>query len=95
MNKSDIIDKIYELYPKLTKHECYKIVHAIFDYIGESISKDVRIEIRGFGSFSLKTRKVGFVMNPRAGIAIERGARSCLYFRSGKKLRERVNKINL
>ncbi len=95
MNKSDIINKIYSLNPKLTKPECYKIVHAIFDYMCENISKDIKIEIRGFGCFSLKTRKAGLVMNPRAGIAVERGARSCLYFRPGKELKQRVDKINL
>lgn len=95
MNKSDIIDKIYDLNPKLTKPECYKIVHAIFDYMCENISKDIRIEIRGFGNFSLKTRKAGLVRNPRAGTAIETGARKLLYFRAGKELKQGVDKINL
>lgn len=92
MNKSDIIDKIYELYPKLNKLECKKIVDALFIYMGKGIYQGKRIEIRGFGRFSLKTRKAGLVMNPRAGIAIECGARSCLYFRAGKELKQRVDK---
>jgi integration host factor subunit beta len=95
MNKSDIIDNIYELYPKLNKSECKKIIDALFISMGESIYQGKRIEIRGFGSFSLKTRRAGLVMNPRAGIAIERGARSCLYFRAGKELKQSVDKINL
>jgi integration host factor subunit beta len=95
MNKSDIIDKIYELYPKLNKLECKKIVDALFISICKNISQGNRIEIRGFGSFSLKLRKAGFVRNPRAGTAIESGARNILYFRAGKELKQRVDKINL
>lgn len=95
MNKSDIIDKIYALYPKLNKLECKKIVDALFISLGESVCQGKRIEIRGFGSFSLKPRKAGFVRNPRAGTAIESGARNILYFRAGKELKLRVDKINL
>lgn len=95
MNKSNIIDKIYELYPKLNKLECKKIVDALFISMGDCINQGKRIEIRGFGSFSLKLRKAGFVRNPRAGTAIESGARNILYFRAGKELKQRVDKINL
>ena len=95
MNKSDIIDKIYALYPKLNKLECKKIVDALFRSLGESVYQGNRIEIRGFGCFSLKRRKAGFVRNPRAGTALESEARNLLYFRAGKELKQRVDKINL
>ncbi len=91
MNRSDIIQHIAELYPKLGRKEVEVIIKELFAKISSSISSGNRIEIRGFGCFSLKRRAAGTVRNPRHGIAIESVERHVVYFRAGKELRERVN----
>ncbi len=94
MNRSDIIKKISELYPKLSRKEIDAIVKELFSSMASNISDGKRIEIRGFGCFSLKQRAAGKVRNPREKISIESDARSVVYFRAGKELRERVDTDN-
>lgn len=91
MNRSDIIKRISELYPRLNRKEVEMIVKELFNKMANSISSGKRIEIRGFGCFSLKHRAAGKVRNPRHGIAVESGERHVVYFRAGKELRERVD----
>lgn len=91
MNRSDIIKKISELYPKLGRKEVEIIVKKLFSEMSLGIAKGRRIEIRGFGCFSLKHRAPGKVRNPRHGIAVDAGERSVVYFRAGKELKERVD----
>lgn len=91
MNRSDIIKRISELYPRLSRKEVETIVKELFNKMANSISTGKRIEIRGFGCFSLKHRAAGKVRNPRHGIAVESGERHVVYFRAGKELRERVD----
>ncbi|RTK99413.1 MAG: integration host factor subunit beta [Proteobacteria bacterium] len=91
MNRSDIIKRISELYPRLSRKEVEMIVKELFNKMANSISSGKRIEIRGFGCFSLKHRAAGKVRNPRHGIAVESGERHVVYFRAGKELRERVD----
>ena len=94
MNRSDIIKKISELYPKLSRKEIDAIVKELFSSMASNISDGKRIEIRGFGCFSLKQRAAGKVRNPREKTSIESDARSVVYFRAGKELRERVDTDN-
>ncbi|AUR52548.1 HU family DNA-binding protein [Aquella oligotrophica] len=91
MNRSDIIKRISELYPKLSRKEVEAIVKELFATMASSIATGKRIEIRGFGCFSLKHRAAGKVRNPRHGVAIDSGERHVVYFRAGKELRERVD----
>jgi integration host factor subunit beta len=91
MNRSDIIKRISELYPKLSRKEVEVIIKELFSKMASSISSGKRIEIRGFGCFSLKHRAAGKVRNPRHGVAVESGERHVVYFRAGKELRERVD----
>ncbi len=94
MNRSDIIKRISELYPKLSRKEIEVIVKELFSSMASSIATGKRIEIRGFGCFSLKHRAAGKVRNPRHGVAVESGERHVVYFRAGKELRERVDIFN-
>jgi len=94
MNRSDIIDKIADLYPKLNKKQVDTIVKELFIYLSDNVASGNRVEIRGFGCFSLKTRSAGKVRNPREGISVDSAARSVVYFRPGKELRDRVDAIN-
>lgn len=91
MNRSDIIKHISELYPKLSRKEVEVIVKELFSKMASSIADGKRIEIRGFGCFSLKHRAAGKVRNPRHGVSIDSEERHVVYFRAGKELRERVD----
>lgn len=93
MTRNEMIKRINALYPKLTEKETHTIVCGLFSFIGQSLSKGKRIEIRGFGAFSLKTRAAGLVRNPRHGFAVEKPARNVVYFRPGRELAERANRI--
>ncbi len=91
MNRSDVIKKLSELYPKLSRKEVEHIVKNLYLSICSSIAKGKRIEVRGFGCFSLKHRAAGEVRNPRHGVAVKSAERHVVYFRAGKELRERVD----
>lgn len=91
MKRSDIVAVLSDLYPKLVQKEIDQLVKSLFESMANNIADGERIEIRGFGSFSLKERKPGTVRNPRHGVAIASDGRHVVYFRAGKELKERVN----
>ena len=91
MNRSDVIKKLSELYPKLSRKEVENIVKALYFSMSSSVATGKRIEVRGFGCFSLKHRAAGQVRNPRHGVAVQSAERHVVYFRAGKELRERVD----
>lgn len=91
MNRSDIIAKMAELYPRLVHKEIDFLVKQVLNTISYNIASGKRIEIRGFGAFSLKKRSAGLVRNPRLGVSVESDGRYVVYFRAGKELKERVN----
>lgn len=93
MNRSDIVDKMSELYPKLAHKEIDSVVKLLFNTMSDSVIKGNRIEIRGFGAFSLKERGAGLIRNPRQGVSIKSDGRYVVYFRAGKELKERVNAV--
>ena len=66
-------------------------VKMIFDRLSDALNRGERIEIRGFGAFSLRTRKSRVGRNPRTGEPVEVLAKRIPYFRPGKELRERVD----
>lgn len=90
MNKSDLVNQLNDLHPKLKSSMTKKIVDNLFQYIKDSLAIGKRIEVRGFGTFCLKHRKAGVVRNPRKGIYVEKNERSLVYFKAGKKLIKRV-----
>lgn len=91
MNRSDIVDKMTELYPRIVHKEVDSVVKQLLNTISDNIASGKRIEIRGFGAFSLKERKAGLVRNPRFGVSVVSNGRYVVYFRAGKELKERVN----
>ena len=91
MNRSEIIDKMAELYPRFVHKEIDSVVKLLLNTMSDSIANRKRIEIRGFGAFSLKERSAGLIRNPRLGISMESNGRYVVYFRAGKELKERVN----
>lgn len=91
MTRLDIVKSLMELYPKLHKDVLDQLVKDMFSYLSVQLSQGNRIEIRGFGCYSVKTRAPGLIRNAKKGISIPTGERNVVYFRAGKKLKERVN----
>lgn len=94
--KSDIIDKLWVLgqgtsEKRLTRVEIKKLVNALFSAIGKEVSSGARVEVRGFGSFSLRKMAAGTIRNVRHGISLSSGERHVMYFKPGIELRNRVN----
>lgn len=90
MNKSDLIDDIVTK-TSLPKKRVALVVNLIFDSMTDALSRDERIELRGFGSFISKPYDARAGRNPRTGQAITVPAKRLPFFKVGKELRERVD----
>jgi len=91
MIKSELINRIAEANPKLFHRDVEKIVSTIFDEISEALSRGDRVELRGFGAFSVKSRPARMGRNPRTGEQVQVSAKRVPYFKTGKELRDRLN----
>lgn len=91
MNKSDLIEMLTEKLKSLSRKEVEVIVETIFDQMSQALTKGDRIEIRGFGSFEVRTREPRQGRNPKTGAAVYVNTRKVPFFKVGKELRERVN----
>lgn len=92
MNKSDLIEILAKRLPSLAGRDVEVIVNTIFDSMSEALKTGDRIEIRGFGSFEVRTRKPRLGRNPKTGMSVDVGERRVPFFKVGKELRERVNR---
>jgi integration host factor subunit beta len=90
MTKSDLIDVICES-QKLPKGRAELLVHVIFDALEAALKRGERIEIRGFGSFELRSYRGYDGRNPRTGSAVAVRPKRLPFFKVGKELKERVN----
>jgi len=93
LNKSDLIEMLAKKLPNLAARDVEVIVNTVFDSMTDALKKNERIEIRGFGSFEVRVRKPRIGRNPKTGQAVEVGERLVPFFKVGKELRERVNKV--
>ncbi|MFD0917067.1 integration host factor subunit beta [Pseudahrensia aquimaris] len=91
MIKSELVQKIAEQNPHLYQRDVENIVNAIFDEITGALSDGDRVELRGFGAFSVKHRGARTGRNPRTGEKVEVEAKAVPFFKTGKELRERLN----
>ena len=91
MTKSELILRLAEENPHLYQRDVERIVSTIFDEISSALARGDRVELRGFGAFSVKTREARTGRNPRTGAAVEVPRKHVPFFKSGKELRERVN----
>jgi integration host factor subunit beta len=91
LNKSDLIEMLAKKLPNLASRDVEVIVNTVFDSMSDALERDERIEIRGFGSFEVRTRKPRIGRNPKTGMSVEVGERKVPFFKVGKELRERVN----
>ena len=91
MTKSELIERIAEQQPQLSVKDVELAVKAIIENMSETLAEGGRIEIRGFGSFSLHYRAPRKGRNPKTGDAVELEGKSVPHFKPGKEMRERVN----
>ena len=89
--KSKLIQNITEANPHLFVRDVERIVNTIFEEITKTLSMGNRVEIRGFGAFSVKARGSRTGRNPRTGERVQVVAKRVPYFKTGKGLRERLN----
>lgn len=93
MTKSELINLLY-LKSELTQEDTAAAVSTIIETMTAAIGRGGRIEIRGFGAFSLHERKARTGRNPKTGEAVEIPTCYKVHFKPGKELRERVNNRN-
>lgn len=91
MTKSELIQRLAEHNPHLTLKEVEKIVNTIFEKITDTLKQGGRVELRGFGAFSVKQRDARKGRNPRTGETVFVEAKKMPFFKTGKALRERLN----
>ncbi|MCF6328917.1 MAG: integration host factor subunit beta [Henriciella sp.] len=91
MLRSELIARLAEENPDLKSEDLERVVGVILDEISDALARGDRVELRGFGAFSVRHRKARTGRNPRTGEAVKVEAKAVPFFRPGKELRARVN----
>ena len=91
MIRSELIQKLSEENPHLFQRDVERIVNAIFEEIIQAMARGDRVELRGFGAFSVKKRDARTGRNPRTGEAVDVEEKAVPFFKTGKALRDRLN----
>ena len=91
MIKSELVQAIASRNPHLYQREVEDIVNAIFDEISEALAQGNRVELRGFGAFTVKNRSARTGRSPRTGETVPVEEKWVPFFKAGKELRERLN----
>jgi integration host factor subunit beta len=92
VTKSDLIRKLSERFPNMFLKDIQVAVDSIFEEIAEALTQEKRVELRGFGAFTVRRRKSRQARNPRTNELVNLDERLALYFRAGKELNVRLNK---
>lgn len=91
MTRSELIQLVSAKQSQLSEKVMETAVKYIFDQMAEALGDGQRIEIRGFGSFSIRYRSARMARNPKTGVYVRKEAKHSLHFKPGKEMRERVN----
>jgi len=91
MTKSELIERLAARQTQLSLKDVELVVKSIIEHMAQSLAKGERIEIRGFGSFSLHYRAPRVGRNPKTGQSVQLEGKYVPHFKPGKELRERVN----
>lgn len=91
MTRSELISKLSFVHRDLTQSQIETIVNLIFNEISGALTSGDRVELRGFGTFSLRKREARTGRNPRTGEMVSVDSKSVPFFKSGKELREMLN----
>jgi len=92
MIKSELVQKLAEENPNLFHRDVERIVSIVFSEISDALTRGERVELRGFGAFSVKHRPARVGRNPRSGEAVHIEEKFSPFFKAGKELRDRLNK---
>ena len=91
MIRSELIQKLMDENPHLFQRDVELIVNTIFDEIIDTMARGDRVELRGFGAFSVKKRDARIGRNPRTGESVSVSEKHVPFFKTGKLLRDRLN----
>ncbi len=91
MTRSELVARLAERNPQLYHRDVERIVATIFDEIAAALARGQRVELRGFGAFSVKRRDARIGRNPRTGVTVRVSEKFIPFFKTGKQLRERLN----
>jgi integration host factor subunit beta len=83
MTKRELIDEVMKLYPRFSRRDAEVMVNAVFESMTEALSRDERIEVRGFGSFVIKHRQAREGRNPKTGELVSVAAKRLPFFKVG------------
>jgi integration host factor subunit beta len=92
MTKAQLIERVSEQMTTLNKRQIEVIVNTVFSSIRDSLHQGDKTEIRGFGSFRLRARRMKEGRNPKTGTAVSVPAKKVPFFKAGKELKELLNK---
>ncbi len=95
MIKSELIAKLTERHPELKHGEAERVVNRVLDEIAAALERGERVELRGFGAFSVRFRDGRDGRNPRTGEPVTVRAKHVPFFKAGKELRERIDAARL
>jgi len=95
MIKSELVARLAQGNPHLYQRDVERIVSTIFDEISAALARGDRVELRGFGAFSVKNRPARTGRNPRTGEPVHVEEKSVPFFKTGKELRERLNNADI
>lgn len=91
MIKSELVQKIAAGNSDLLQRDVERIVSSLFEEVTAALMRGDRVELRGFGTFSIKRREARTGRNPRTGQPVPVPAKTVPFFKAGKELRERIN----
>ena len=92
MTRSELIAKLAAKNPTLYHRDIERLVGTILDEIGSALEQGNRVELRGFGAFSVRYRKARVGRNPRTGSSVQVAEKKVPFFKMGKGMRERLNR---
>ena len=91
MTKAELVDKIAEKKPGLTRKQVEVVVNTVLDGIKDALSREDKVEIRGFGSFRVRYRRAKEGRNPKTGETVQVPPKKVPFFKAGKEMREMVD----
>ncbi len=91
MTKSELIEKVVQAHGELNMKVSEVLVNTVFDSIEDALRNGDKVEIRGFGSFTIRERTGREARNPKSGEIVNIPAKKTPFFKTGKELKERVN----
>jgi len=92
MTRRELIEKLAQKFEGMNLRDAELVVETIFEAMAETLSQGKRIEIRGFGSFEVRTRRAKQSRNPKTGAKVQVKEKKVPFFKMGKELKARLNK---